>query len=288
MVEFICYNWMSTAAHHVLDISKEQYNTAGVTPLHNKKNFNPYEVRDEDIIFVKTDFIVDGTFTQHYLDKIFCTFNIITGISSYNIGRDGDDSYLKILQHPGLNKWFCTNPPNIKNSKIIPLPIGFEEPDRTGGNQKVLKNIFNNRMPWCKKKDKVLMPYHDMTTNIERKYLFSHLKQLPFIDFQEEKLPFQDYLELLDQYKFVICLEGHGPDVHRNYEAMLVGAIPINKKNIIEHVFGYHSAKGVFLDSWGDLNEQFFKSLCSSHFDIQKNDEFIKLEKFYSLIKELT
>ena len=68
---------------------------------------------------------------------------------------------------------------------------------------------------------------------------------------------------------------------------MLVGTIPINKKTIIENVFNYHSASGVFLSSWNELNQQFFESLLNTHFDTQKNNEFIKLKKYYSLIKEL-
>ena len=285
---FICYNWMPTVSNHVLDISVDEYKAAGVTPLHKKQNFNPFHVKDGDLIFVKTDFIVDGTFANYYLDKIFCSFNIISGVSSYNIGRDGDDSYLKILNHPGLIKWFCTNPPDLNNKKIIPLPIGFEEPDRIGGNQQTLKKIFNNRTLWINKKNKILMPYHDMTTNPERKKLFDQLKNLSFVDIQEDKLPFDQYVKLIDRYKFVICLEGRGPDVHRNYESMLVGTIPINKKTIIEKVFSYHCASGVFLNSWDELDQQYFKALLDTQFDIQKNDEFIQLEKYYSLIKELT
>jgi len=287
MVKFICYNWMPTVANHVLDMPREEYFKAGVTPLHNRENFNPYHVKDDDLIFVKTDFIVNGKFQREYLNKIYKRFNIITGVSSYNLGRDGGDIYKYVLEHPNLNKWFCTNPPNIESNKIVPLPIGFEEPSRVGGNQKMLESIFNSRTPREEKKDKILLPYHNMSTNQERQALYNSLKELSFVEYQDTSLPVEKYLKLLDKYKFTICLAGRGPDIHRNYEAMLVGSIPINIDGPTKKVFDYHKASAVFLDSWNSLNENLFNNLLKTEYNIENNDEFLKLENHISTIGDL-
>ena len=113
------------------------------------------------------------------------------------------------------------------------------------------------------------------------------LKSLPFVHVQEEKQGIREYFEVLDKYKFVIGLEGSGPDIHRNYETMLVGSIPINIKNVIENVFDFHSADAVFLDSWENLDENMFKKLLGMEYNIRNNDEFLKLENHISLIRGL-
>lgn len=288
MVEFICYNWMPLIADHVMDIPEEFYKNAGTSRLHNIDDFNPYSVKDDDLIFVKTDFIVNGLFADKMLDKIYKRFSIITGVSSYHIGRDGGDGYKKILNHPNLNKWICTNPPDIENEKIVPIPIGFEEPDRPGGDQNLFNKICQKRKRYEEKKDMIFLPYHTPSTNFQREKLVEYLGSLPFVYVQKEKQSINDYYHTLNEYKFVIGLEGSGPDIHRNYETMLVGSIPIGKKNIIEKVFSFHNADGVFLNSWNELNEETFADILLKKYNISNNDKFLKVQNHISLIRSLT
>ena len=285
MLKYICYNWMPTIADHVLDYDEAYYSSAGVERLHNKKNLNPYEVRDNDLIFVKTDFIVNGFFQKNYLDKIFCSFNLITGISSYNLGRDGGDIYKQVLDHPFLNKWICTNPPDIENDKIIPIPIGFQEPQRPGGNQQFLNTVQENCTPFEKKENLIFLPYHDISTNPKRKQLVEYLSDLPFVVTQKTKQSLQDYYDSMNKYKFIIGLEGRGPDIHRNYEAMLVESVPINIKNIIQKVFQQHNLTTIFLDSWKDLDEKYFNKMLNINYSKDKNRSFLNLENHINFIK---
>lgn len=277
---------MPTIADHVLDLPESFYRSAGTSRMHNVNHFNPYMVKDDDIIFVKTDFIVNGYFQNNILDKIFKKFNLITGISSYHLGRDGGDIYKKILEHPNLNKWFCTNPPTLFNEKIIPIPIGFQEPDRPGGNQDLLKKICENRIPFSQKLDRIFLPYHTPQTNPVRQELFHYLKSLPFVDAQSDKQTLEDYYKTMNQYKFVIGLEGSGPDIHRNYETMLVGSIPINKKNVIKNVFDQHNVKAIFLEDWRQLDELMFKNMLDMEYNLSDMNRFLNLKTHISYIKE--
>ena len=286
MLKYICYNWMPTIANHTLDTSEDHYREAGTSRLHAVDDFNPYLVRDNDLIFVKTDFIVNGMFQKEYLDKIFHRFNLITGVSSYNLGRDGGDGYKHILDHPNLNRWICTNPPNIENSKIIPIPIGFQENDRPGGEQAMLEAVNKNRTPFDKKKDLIFLPHHTISTNLERRGMVERLKSLPFVVAQETKQSLEDYYAPMDAYKFVIGLEGRGPDIHRSYEAMLVGSIPINVRNVISKVFNYHNAEAVFLNSWEELTDNMFNKLIKKKYNILANDNFLLLSSHISRIKD--
>jgi hypothetical protein len=287
--ELICYNWMPAISDHVLDLPEEQYQLAGTSRLHNINEFNPYYVRDNDLIFVKTDFIANGLFADKYLSKIPPNriFNLITGVSSYHLGRDGGESYKRVLDHPGLKKWICTNPPKENSEKIIPIPIGFQEGDRLGGNQEFLRKIRSNRKPFDHKENKVFLPWHEPSTNHKRQKMIEELKKLPFVVSQESKQKLEDYYESMNKYKFIIGLEGRGPDIHRNYESMLIGSIPINIRNIIESVFVFHDATAVFLDSWNELDEAMFNKMCSEMYNTSVNDEFLLVKNHITKIKKI-
>lgn len=287
---FICYNWMPLVADHVLDFKESFYEQHGVSRLHDCDIFDPMKVKNNDLIFVKTDFIVSGYFNDTILDKLYNRFNIITGISSYQLGRDCDGAIHKILGHPGLNKMFCVHPPDIENDKIIPIPIGFEEKERDGGNPEVLKRCYNSRKSFNQKKDKILLPKHNVSTNPERAKLVNYLKDLPFVETQKEQLPFEDYLNLLNEYKFIIGLEGSGPDIHRNYEALLMNSVPINIRNVIKNIFDYHNIPGVFLNSWEDLNNNSYEKLMKHAWrsvDTENLEKFLTIDYHMKLIKDI-
>tara|TARA_R110000824_G_scaffold234655_1_gene423273 strand:- start:1464 stop:2333 length:870 start_codon:yes stop_codon:yes gene_type:complete len=276
MPKYICYNWFGTIADHCLDFSAESYKRWGVTKLHNK-SLIPELVLPNDIVFVKTDFVYNGVFQRDYLPKINNPFILITGTSSYEVskGHPIDD----IIIDSNVLRWYCTNAPTNLSDKIIPLPIGFEEPysDRNGGNQEILDQLRLERTSWQNKKDKILLPHHTLDTNPDRASLFSELKSLPFVEAQGEKLSFSDYLRKIDQYKFVICLEGSGPDVHRNYEALLVDTVPINMKNCIHELFKTYNLPGEFVTSWSELNEENFHTMLVKNYNMEVIESFLEI-----------
>ena len=135
---------MPTVADHCWDASPNFYATAGVSRLHNHPKPMPENIKENDILFVKTDYLYDETFQRAFLPRIKNKFTLVTGISSYNIqGKETD-----ILNNENVKHWFCTNPPDVNNKKIVPLPIGFEEKERAGGNQGVLNNAMLNVPKW--------------------------------------------------------------------------------------------------------------------------------------------
>lgn len=273
---------MGLVADHCLDLSQEEYRHWGVGRLHNK-NLSPGKVRKGDVVFVKTDFIFTGHFQRNILPHIKEPFTLITGTSSYQV--DKGDSIFPIVNNPLVRKWYCTNAPQGISPKIIPFPIGFEEEERPGGNQHLLEMIREQRTPVLSKLPKVWLPYHDLSTNASRGELVRRLKELPFVESQEEKMPFEEYMRKLDSYKYVLCLEGSGPDVHRNYEALLVDTIPINLKNIIEQLFTHYDLPGIFLDSWDDLDDNYFNKINKKVFNLDRNGAFLDTEFHNSILK---
>ena len=253
-LKFINYNWMPTVADHVLDFDDSFYVNAGISRLHQKENLHPDEVKEGDIVFVKTDYIYHGQFIN-ILKLIKNKFTLISAGSSYNVSL-GHPSYLDILNSDKVKYWFCTNPPNIDHPKLIATPIGFEEKEREGGDQEVIKKHWDNKLRWDDKINKLYLSYHTLGHNPSRD--------------KKNKLSFDKYLDEMGKYKYTICLEGSGFDTHRNYESLLVGSIPIMIDSSVKKIYKDWNLPSIFVDNWTDIR---------SNFDLYKNNDLNKLSK---------
>lgn len=277
----ICYNIWPLFADHILDYSKEYYKHYGVERLHDKDAFIPENVKDGDIVFVKTDFIADGTFYQHFFPGIKNKFKLITGNSSYQLGNHTPiDQLNSILSSPKLIKWFCTNPPDLNHEKIIPIPIGVEEKNRPGGNQLLLNSARKRQRYFWNKEDKIFLPYHG-NTNPHRANQVNFLSSFEFVCAQHEKQDILDYLNDIDKYKFVICLGGAGNDLHRIYETYLMGSIPIIQRSSLDKLFSFYDLPVVIVDRW----ETFDKLLVATYKAYSPDD--ILVEKLKNVGKFL-
>ena len=267
-IDFINYNWMPTISDHVIDSDDNFYINAGISRLHQKENLQPEDVKENDIVFVKTDYIYHGQFIN-VLKLIKNKFTLISAGSSYNVSY-GHPSYLDILNSDKVKYWFCTNPPNIDHPKLIGMPIGFEEKEREGGDQEVIKKHWDNKLRWEDKIDKLYLSYHTLGNNPNRDKNINYLSSLDFVHVERNKLPFDKYLDEAGKYKYTICLEGSGFDTHRNYESLLVGSIPIMIDSSVRSVYEDWGLPSIFVDEWTDI--------CSN-LDLEKYDQLNKLSR---------
>ena len=277
---------MPAIADHCIDQSEEFYLSAGVSRLHDLPFMNPSQVKQNDIVFVKVDAIYEGYFQKEVLPFIDNEFTLISGIGSYGIGLNGDRSYLELVESPKVKKWFCTNPPKDNSGKIIPLPIGFEEREREGGDQKLLKEIWNNHKTWKDKKDVFYLPYHTIGNNPIRDNHIDYLKTLDFVYVESEKLPFAEYMKRMDDYKFIICLEGSGFDTHRNYEALLVESVPIMIDSSIRGVYELDNLPSIFVSDWRELNGRAFTDAMNSNYTFSFVSDFLTVDHHVERIKK--
>lgn len=244
---YIHYNWMPAVCDWAIDLPTEFYRGVGIKEPHQCPFPNPLEMKDGDRIFVKTDFLKNGWFQQQVMPHIKTRFTLVSGISSFSV-----DIWQDIVDNPLLIKWYSTNPA-AKHEKIVGLPIGFEEFDRLGGNQDLIKKARQTAFG-IDKTNRILLPYHTVENNPIRAAHIEHLKSLPFVEVQTEKLPFYDYLILLSRYRYCICLEGSGYDTHRNYECNLVDTVPIMISSPVRFIYEDWNLPGVFVDRWQDVD----------------------------------
>ena len=142
MNTFLFYNYLPKLADHILDI---KYNNRKVH--HSYPKFIIDNIKDNDIIFVKTDLL--RFFFKNYYPKINVTFNLITGVA----GKDVDDIFIKYLNENKIIKWIGCNIV-FEHPKILKIPIGFEENELAGGDQQLLKTVYYNKLNIHTKKKK--------------------------------------------------------------------------------------------------------------------------------------
>lgn len=264
----ICYNCMSSISKYSLDLSDDEYIRHGVRRK-NLNQLNPDKLMDGDIIFVKTDFIINGEFINNFLPKINKKFILITGTSDYSL--DKNNNFKSILKNKHLIHWFTTNPPLEDFDKISFIPIGFQEYERLGNNLELLKNNIDNNIPWEHKLDRIYVPYHSPTNKI-RYSIINELSVYNFIDIENNKLSFEDYLNKIKQYKFVLSLKGNGWDCHRNYEILYSGSIPIMQEGPITKSF---KSEGIPFITISEIESNIF----NKKFTIDKNILLLKYWK---------
>ena len=277
----ICYNSLPLFANHVLDYPEPYYTQHGVKRLHNHDTFDVDLIKDGDVVCVKSDFIDNGMFYREFFHRIKSKFKLVTGISSLPCPRG--EGIHEMLASPNLIAWYpChINPEYANHSKVFPMPIGFTEQSRDNGNQEMLWEMRNGRTKFEDKEDSFFLPYHDLRTNkiregLVEKAINSGIK----LEYQAERLPIRECLSLINNCKYVICLEGSGIDTHRVYECLLMDCVPIMKRTPLEKMFLKYNLPGIFVDSWDDLGsdaqkQEFMNSIDESEFDFSNNEKFL-------------
>ena len=271
--DLIFYNWMPCVADLVLDYPENYYHAFNTIREHDKDNLTLEDIegmKPNTKIFIKTDFLKDRTFQTQILPRIKTPFILISGVSSYQV-----DDYQSILDSEYLVKWFCTNPP-CYDGKVVGLPIGFEEKNRDGGNQEILKVFIDKDND--EKINKILLPYHTIGNNPVRDDHINYLKELPFVEVQDKKLPFTEYMYLLSAYKYCICLEGAGYATHRNYECLLANTVPIMKTSTVKLVYDEFELPCSFVEDWGEVDQNFYDQLEQTDFKFDTVNKFLSVE----------
>lgn len=269
MNEFLFYNYLPILANHILDI---KYTDRKVH--HNYPHFNINNIKKGDIIFVKVD-LLPFFFSKVY-PFIKVQFNLISGVG----GKDVDPVFIKYLFEDKIIKWFGCNIV-FEHPKILKIPIGFEENELAGGDQILLKHLYSSRKTYEEKNNKLLLTKMGNThkSRIDFNTIFSNK---PFVTILNKRLNFKDYMEKINEYKFVLCPRGCGTDTHRFWEVLLMNSIPIVETSGLNTL--YNNFPCIIVNSFKDINFDLLNNYKVEDDKIKNIETYLFIKSFNKLI----
>ena len=141
-------------------------------------------------------------------------------------------------------------------SVASPIPIGLENRDkrRNGVPGDYLKEIEKGLPPLGQREISLLVAFSLHTNLKERSMALEFARGISGVKIVTEPITPKQYRNLVLQSQFVLSPPGNGPDCHRTWEALYLGATPIVHRN--SWPFLWHDIPVLVVDSWGEIDEK--------------------------------
>jgi hypothetical protein len=231
------------------------------------KLVNPKNVNENDIVFLKTDFI--ESYFSNIHPQISFNYNLITHNSDISVTNK-----LIELKDDKIKNWFIQNLDAPATNTIHPLPIGLEN-----------RRYFNNgkislyKRAQIKNKDKyILSAFNTFSNPKERSELNKITKNNPLVNKLDASFQ-NDYVSELASHKYALCPAGNGLDSHRIWESLILGVIPIVKESYFSKNLNNMGIPMVLLKNWGELRNLTLDKLEGNY---SQTLESVELQKFSS------
>jgi len=156
----------------------------------------------------------------------------------------------------------------LGNPKIVkPLPIGLENrANRRNGVPKDYSREIEKGLPSFEERDiTFLICFNVLTNPNERTIAFNMTKDLPGAYVVREAITPKRYRNLVLRSKYVISPPGNGPDCHRTWESMYLGAMPIVKSD--SWPFRHLDLPVIQTEDWSDLETLSYRVLPNCSMD---------------------
>ena len=207
-------------------------------------SFNPLDVKENDIIFLKTD--LKNIYFKYYHPSIRSKYILITHNSDISIEKE-DLVYLDNK----IKHWFATKLNVLASNNLSALPYGLE--NRRWLKNGLVKNYKRILTVPTKKNDRILCSFNPNTNLVERAPLMNIAKQKKDIIDINNFAESNTYLKELSNYSFNLCPEGNNYESHRIWESLIFKTTPIVINNIVNQNFYNMGIPLIILDSWNDL-----------------------------------
>jgi len=207
-----------------------------------------FSLSSGDIIFTNSASI---RLLFYYLNKINIVSDLILITSQSDIAITKE---LFMKKPKVIKKWFAVNV-DFDHEDLIPIPLGL-------ANNYSPKNLrledFLNSSVENKKIDKLYINLETSTNQDERNNIYQNFENFDWVVAKKPNLTFQNYLDDLKNYKFVLCPWGNGYDTHRVWETLYAGSIPVVKKH---QTYNYlKDLPVIFVNEYEDINLQYLLS----------------------------
>jgi len=218
-------------------------------------------------------------FANHVIERIAEPFVLVSGDADTVVAPQtlGEGVFEKILTHPALLRWYAQNI-GARGEELHFLPIGLDyhtmwhAPGVWGDTvkrsafeqERMLMDLRNRAVPaqdrkclaYCNWQFSLQYRGRDGSTitNQER------VQCLELIDrsacfFEPAFVPRHSTWARQTEYAFVLAPPGNGPDTHRLWEALVLGCIPIVKRNFLSEFLS--DLPVVVVDDWREITAAF-------------------------------
>ena len=180
---------------------------------------NKLKISEGDIIFCKTDFILE-LFSILRKNKKVNNISILT----HQMANPPIEEKLFKLKPNCIKYWFSINVA-YENTNLIPIPLGLGNKYATTNLQieEIKEGVIENYKR--EKKNTVLVNFNPTTNKIREKIIL-YFKDLNWVTNEPIKEK-KDFIEDLFMSKYSVCPIGWGLDTHRYWESLYFGVIPI-------------------------------------------------------------
>lgn len=159
------------------------------------------------------------------------------------------------------NYIFDKIPPNVLSinavnaishgGKVNPIPYGVQRRLTEYDNR---IDILKEKMSENVSPTHLLYVNHSENTNKERLGIVEKFIHYDWAIVDKNRISYSDYLEKINQSKFMICPIGNAIDCHRNWEVLYMRRVPIMKKNdYLEYLMKDYPV--LFVDDYSDITE---------------------------------
>ena len=209
------------------------------------QSFKPLEVKENDIVFLKTD--LKEIYFNHYHQSVKSKYILVTHNSDISIEKDDLNFLDDRIKH-----WFASKLNVLASNKLTALPYGLE--NRRWLKNGLVKNFKSELSKNINKNERILCSFNPNTNLMER---------APLVDIARNKQEIIDirnfsksktYIKELSNYSFNLCPEGNNFESHRIWESLIFKTTPIVINNIVNQNFYNMGIPLIILDSWNDLS----------------------------------
>ena len=158
---------------------------------------------------------------SHSLESL--NFNLFPNVRVIVAGNSDKNFDFEPLV-PGNVKLLLLQNTSITSERIRTLPIGLEN-RRLG--RFIAEKDFCFDIKYPKRFQRCLVPPMSNTNPIRPLAIRKALELRDIFDVKVGYLSEKDYLQLIKQYQFVLCLEGNGYENHRIWECLYLGIFPV-------------------------------------------------------------
>lgn len=208
-------------------------------------------------------------FVDNFLSHIFVYFTLVTGDSDHDVTMYKRETDM-ILNHPHLMNWFVQNRA-MEHPKLQALPIGLDfhtvwEKQGTWGLRKIspmaqerllLQNLFEAPTQkiagyYCNWAHSLHGDRQECLNSIDGDACF--FENLP----RARKFMLQRQAEFM----FTVSPKGIGYECHRTYETLVLGGIPIVKRNPFVDSL-YDNLPVVKVNDWSEVKKENFEMFAN-------------------------